>query len=164
MLLVFRQSHLELIDLEADAVLVPIGGGGLAAGIGLALSESSTKVIGVQLEGVDAMRRSLLGLPSKPITKNTIADGVAVTRPGSLSTELCRFYLDDILLVSEQDMLETMVSLARDHNIIVEGAGALAAAALPKVSGKVAAVLTGGNIDLELFARIVGSRSVQQVA
>jgi threonine dehydratase len=155
---------LELLPHNPDVVLIPVGGGGLAAGVGLAFSQSSTKVIGVQLKGVDSMNRRLKGLPERDIVKNLIADGIAVRNPGVLSTELCRRYLDDIVLVSNKEMLDTMVSLARNHNIIVEGAGALAAAALPYFSGNVVAVLTGGNIDLEVFAQILNKRNMRMVA
>ena len=156
---------LELLEENPDVILVPIGGGGLASGIGLACSNSLTRVIGVQLDGLDVMRRRLFNLSPMSSMPVTIADGVMVSNPGQLTEQLCRNYLDDVITVSEDEVIETVIQLADQHNIIVEGAGALAVAALPKIraTNKIA-VVTGGNIDLNVFSELILSRTMQKVA
>jgi threonine dehydratase len=156
---------LELLNHEPDVILVPIGGGGLASGIGLACAQSKTKVIGVQVEGVDSMRRSINELPRLDALQPTVADGISVAYTSPLTERLCKHYLDDIITVNEQEIIETMVRLASENNIIVEGAGAIAACALPKVPGrKKIAVVTGGNIDLQVFSELLLHQSIQRVA
>jgi threonine dehydratase len=139
--------------------------GGLAAGIGLSFADSSTRVIGVQLQNIDVMRRLLLQQPVANHLPSSVADGVVVREPGRLSTQLCRCYLDDIVVVTETEVIETMVVLSQKHKIIVEGAGALAVAAMSKVPGeKKIAVVSGGNIDLARFAELVRQREACWVA
>jgi threonine dehydratase len=156
---------LELLAENPDVILVPIGGGGLAAGVALACAKTKVRVVGVQVEGMDAMRRRLENLPDLPALGRSIADGVAVSNPGQLTEQLCRQYLDDIVIVSEADLRDAIVTLAARDNIIAEGAGALSFAALNKVSGrKKIAVITGGNIDLQLFTELVRRQRNRRVA
>jgi len=156
---------LELLSEKPDVILVPIGGGGLAAGVALACAKTKVRVVGVQVEGMDSMRRRLENLPDIPIFDRSIADGVAVANPGQLTEKLCRQHLDDIILVSEAEIRDTIVTLATRENIIVEGAGALSVAALNKVPGqRKIAVVTGGNIDLQVFSELILRQKNRRVA
>ncbi len=139
-----------------DAVVVPIGGGGLAAGVGLALQARGVRVIGVQLQGLDAMRRALqrdekLTAPL-PVT---IADGVRVRSAGALTARVCAKVLDDIVLVSEDEVRAAVVDLAMRDKVVAEGAGALAVAALSQVRARrPVAVVSGGNIDFRTLGAL----------
>lgn len=148
----------------AEAVVVPVGGGGLISGVALALKQTNpgVKVIGVQPDGSAAMYHSVragkLGTFPAP---NTIADGVAVKRPSELTLSVVRKYVDDIVLVSEAEIARAMLYLLERAKLVVEGAGALSLAALihgkvPSGSGGPAvALLSGGNVDTNLLARII---------
>lgn len=143
------------MDLRSgDVVLVPIGGGGLAAGISVWFGGTGVRVVGVQVEGVDAMSRLLRGEAARA-PGGTIADGLAVTRPGKLSGEICRQMLSEIVLVTEDQVRETVVDLATRDRLIVEGAGAAAVAALPLFGGvRRFVVVSGGNIDFARLAQL----------
>jgi threonine dehydratase len=132
---------------------VPIGGGGLAAGVALALKRHGVRIVGVQLQGVDAMARALAGdaAPIEPAA--TMADGVRVRAAGALTQPLLARLLDDLVIVTEHEMRAALVRLATEQRIVAEGAGALAVAALPRVSGRRKfAVVSGGNIDAATLA------------
>ena len=147
---------LELAALMPDVVLVPIGGGGLAAGVALALKSQGVKVIGAQVEGVDAMARALRGdtTPREPVA--TLADGVRVKEPGFLTRALLHDLLDDIVIVREAELRETLVRLALEEHVIAEGAGALALAAGRRIAGKrKCAVVSGGNLDAGMLAMLL---------
>jgi threonine dehydratase len=120
----------ELADAEADTVLVPIGGGGLAVGVALAL-RGKKRVFGVRMAG-----------------PNRVADGVRVKALGRLTRPLLAELLDGIILVTEDEVRRAMQGLLGEDRIVVEGAGALAPAALPKVDGVKVAIVSGGNVDL----------------
>jgi threonine dehydratase len=143
---------------EPDVVVVPIGGGGLAAGISVWLAPQGVRIVGAQVQGVDAMRRLLCGEP--PIAPApTVADGLSVRTPGQLSTALCRRWLDDIVVVTEEEVQKTVVELARHDKLIVEGAGAVSVAALAHVAGRRrVAVVSGGNLDFALLSRLSRER------
>ena len=144
---------LELLPLNPDVVLVPIGGGGLAAGNALVFRETGIRLVGVQIEGVDAMASALRGGPCSIEPRPTIADSLRVRRAGSLTQKICAECLDDVVLVTEEQTLEAMRSLASQERIRAEGAGAVAVAALSKVTGKrKVALISGGNTDLNLGA------------
>lgn len=143
-------------------ILAPVGGGGLAAGIGLVAGELArgVEVWGVEPEGSACLYRSLeAGEPVTLETVNTVADGLRVRRPGAIPFALARRYLKGVLLVSEGEILDTMAYLARECHLVVEPSGAVAAAALwagkldLKGRGAVA-VLSGGNVDPDLFCRV----------
>ncbi|MCD9032280.1 threonine dehydratase, partial [Luteimonas sp. Y-2-2-4F] len=150
--------------LEPDVVLVPIGGGGLAAGVALALRAAClpaarggrrVRVIGAQVEGVDAMARALRGEPATP-PRPTLADGVRVADPGRLTRRLLAELLDDIVIVREAELRETLVRLALEEHVIAEGAGALALAAGKRVAARrKCAVVSGGNLDAGVLARLL---------
>jgi threonine dehydratase len=146
---------LELLPLDPDVVVVPVGGGGLAAGIGLALEGSGIRLVGAQVEGVDAMRRALAGSPCDGAPPSTIADGLVVREPGALTRAICSRVLSDIVVVSEAEVEQAIVELAARDKMVVEGAGAVAVAALSKVRGKKrVAIVSGGNIDLAALASL----------
>ena len=147
---------MEIASLAPDAVLVPIGGGGLAAGVALALHAQGVRIIGAQVEHVDAMHRALRGQPEGPLPAATLADGVRVKQPGMLTREILSRLLDDIVIVREAELRETLVRLALEEHVIAEGAGALALAAGRRVVGKrKCAVVSGGNIDAAVLAGLL---------
>ena len=156
---------LELLEDVEDlaAVVVPIGGGGLASGIAIAVKEQrpEVKVIGVQAEACAPVAASLrAGEPVHAPRALTIADGIAVKQPGALTLELLERYLDEVVVVPEDDIAEAMVLLLERAKLVVEGAGAVGVAALlgERVGcpgqGTVVAVLSGGNVDPGLLASI----------
>ena len=154
---------LELLEQMPDLqqVIVPVGGGGLAAGVGLALKErgAGITVLGVQAAAVASAARSHgqdrpLAVPRRA----TLADGCAVPRVGAITLPLLNAYVDRIVTVSEESIILAMVWLLERANLVVEGVGALGLAAL--LSGAIdldgratAIVLSGGNIDVNLMAR-----------
>lgn len=157
---------LELAALAPDVVLVPIGGGGLAAGVALALKScidgaqswrrQKVRVIGAQVEGVDAMARALRGEHAAFDPVATLADGVRVRTPGVLTQRMLETLLDDIIIVREAELRETLVRLALEEHVIAEGAGALALAAGRRVAGKrKCAVVSGGNLDAAVLAQLL---------
>jgi threonine dehydratase len=147
---------LEIAAMSPDVVLVPIGGGGLAAGVALALKSQGVRIIGAQVEGVDAMARALQGDHSLREPAMTLADGVRVKQPGTLTKRILAELLDDVIIVREAELRETLVRLALEEHVIAEGAGALALAAGKRVAGKrKCAVVSGGNLDAAVLARLL---------
>jgi len=139
-----------------DVVIVPIGGGGLATGVALALKSQGVRVVGAQVEGVDSMARALRGDVRAFDPVPSLADGVRVKVPGLLTRRLLASLLDDMVIVREAELRETLVRLALEENIIAEGAGALALAAGRRVTGKrKCAVVSGGNIDAAVLAALL---------
>ena len=149
---------LELLEYKPDVVLVPIGGGGLASGLALSLRRFGVRVVGVQVEGVDSMKRSLLGMSPLRQPAETIADGVRVTRPGQLTRQICGEHLSGVVTVTETKVKETMVSLFTEEGLVTEGAGALATAALDQVSGdRKIALVSGGNVDRDVLRDLLAN-------
>ncbi len=147
---------IELAAHAPEAVLVPIGGGGLAAGVALALKSQGVRIIGAQVEGVDAMARALNGDASPIAPKATLADGTRVAEAGSLTREILSRLLDDLVIVREAELRETLARLMLEEHIVAEGAGALALAAGRRVaSRRKVAVVSGGNIDAAVFAQLL---------
>jgi threonine dehydratase len=154
----------ELLSFRPDVVVVPIGGGGLAAGVGTVLRRLGIRVVGVQVAGIDGFRRAWLGHPSvamppprdgRDAPPTTLADGLRVACPGRLTVPLCRDLLDDIVLVTEAEIADAVASLALVEKVVAEGAGAAAVAALPVIAGaRKVAVVSGGNIDAAVLARL----------
>lgn len=147
---------------DLDAVIVPIGGGGLIAGIACAVKQMQPdcKVFGVEPEGADSMRRSFAaGVPQAIDKVNTIADSLAAPHAAPYSFELCRRFVDELVLISDDAMRRAMGLLFADMKLAVEPAGSAATAALcgplrERLAGKrVGVILCGSNIDLETFAR-----------
>ncbi|MFM2719556.1 threonine ammonia-lyase [Microbacterium mcarthurae (nom. nud.)] len=154
----------DLPDLET--VIVGIGGGGLAAGVAAAVKARAAaegravRVIGVQAENSAAYPSSLAaGYPIQVSTTPTIADGIAVARPGDLPFELIREYVDEVVTVTEDDIARALLVLLERAKQVVEPAGAVGVAAI--LAGKVQAtgttvtILSGGNIDPLLLQRVV---------
>lgn len=139
---------------DVDYILVPIGGGGLISGIALAAKQINPdiKIIGVEPENAISMKESLAA--DKVITLDsvkTIADGTAVKTPGDLNFIITKEYVDDIITISDFEIMKVFTELVEKHKIIAEGSGALAVAAISKldVKGKnVVSLISGGNIDL----------------
>ena len=154
---------LEMLDAypDLDALLVPVGGGGMLAGMASAARElkPGISLIGVQTMRFPSMHAALKGLKSA-FGGNTIADGIAVREPGNLTLEIIRTLVDDIVLVDEGDIEEAMLLLLEIEKTVVEGAGAVALAGLmcnrERFAGKkVGLVLCGGNIDPLMLADII---------
>ena len=147
---------IELAAHAPDTVLVPIGGGGLAAGVALALKSQGVRIVGAQVEGVDAMARALRGDTSPIVPAATLADGTRVAQAGELTRRILANLLDDIIIVREAELRETLARLMLEEHIVAEGAGALALAAGRRVaSRRKVAVVSGGNIDAAVFAQLL---------
>jgi threonine dehydratase len=156
---------LELLDqVEAlDAVIVPVGGGGLVAGVALALKAArpAVRVIGVQAAATPAMEQALqAGARVRVPAGATIADGIAVRQVGAMTFALAAELVDDIVLVDEEELANAVLLLLEIEKTVVEGAGAAPLAALLNRSlgladRRVALILSGGNIDVTMLARII---------
>ncbi len=147
---------------QVRTVVVPTGGGGLLAGIALAVKSQrpDVRVIGVQAKGAAAYPASLeRGMPVPLTAMKTMADGIAVGLPGELTFAAVRAYVDDIVTVSEESMSRALLALVERAKLVVEPAGAAAVAALmeaPHSLGNPAvAVLSGGNIDPILLGKVI---------
>ena len=156
---------LELIEQvhDADAVIVPVGGGGLISGIAYALKtlNPKIKVYGVQAAGASAMKNSMeKGELDELKSVSTIADGIAVKKPGTLTYELCSKYVDKIVSVTDDEISAAILALMEKQKLVTEGAGASPVAAVMfnkvDVKGqKVVCVLSGGNIDVTILSRVI---------
>ena len=156
---------LELLDQlpDIEAVIVPIGGGGLISGIAYALKslEPSVKVYGVQAEGAASMQKSVSrGYRECLNSVSTVADGIAVKEPGEHTFDLCSKYVDDIVTVSEDEICAAILALMEQQKLIAEGAGAVAVAAamfnkVPVAGKKVVCIVSGGNIDVTILNRVI---------
>ena len=166
---------LELLEQHPDleAVIVPVGGGGLIAGIGCALKETNSRiqVIGVQPARLPSVKVALS--EGKPVTLPaavTIADGIAVRRAGEQTLPLIQKYVDDIVTVEEEEIANAVLLLLEREKVLAEGAGAAALGALvnrripmlstsararDNASKKIIVLVSGGNIDVTLLARII---------
>ena len=156
---------LELIEQlpDLDAVLVPIGGGGLISGIAYTLKTVNprVKVYGVQAIGAPSMKNSVEnGNVEELSSVSTIADGIAVKKPGDLTYEICRQYVDEIVTVSDDEISAAILALMEQHKLVTEGAGAVAVAAamfgkVDLAGKKAVCVLSGGNIDVTILSRVI---------
>lgn len=144
-------------------VVVPLGGGGLASGVAIAVKSArpDVEVVGVQVDRFAAFPASLqAGAPVEVPPALTIADGIAVKRPGELTLGLIREWLDEVVVVADDDVAEAIVLLMEQAKLVVEGAGAVGVAAVlggkvaPAPEGATVVVLSGGNIDAGLLASI----------
>ena len=156
---------LELIDQlpDLDAVIVPIGGGGLISGIAYTLKtvNPKIKVYGVQAVGAPSMKKSIDDGEIEELSSvSTIADGIAVKKPGDTTYEICKKYVDDIVTVTDDEISAAILALMEKHKLVTEGAGAVSVAAamfnkVPVQGKKVACVLSGGNIDVTILSRVI---------
>lgn len=148
---------------DIDAVIVPIGGGGLASGIALAVKSLNPqiKVYGVQASGAASMFTSLKENQIIHLSNvSTIADGIAVKEPGINTFDLCRKYIDDVVTVSDDEVAAAILTLIEQHKLIAEGAGAVAVAAamfnkIPIKGKKTVCIVSGGNVDVTILSRII---------
>ena len=146
-----------------DAVIVPIGGGGLISGIAFTLKmiNPSIKVYGVQASGAPSMYNSVRDGNIETLERvSTIADGIAVKQPGDLTYEIVSKYVDEIVTVSDDEISAAILTLMEQHKLVTEGAGAVSVAAAMfdklDIDGKrVACVLSGGNIDVTILSRVI---------
>ncbi|MBQ8787512.1 MAG: threonine ammonia-lyase [Oscillospiraceae bacterium] len=146
-----------------DAVVVPIGGGGLISGIAYTVKQirPSVKVYGVQVAGAPSMFNSINNGEIECLSSvSTIADGIAVKKPGENTYALVKEYVDEIALVSDDEVASAILALVEKQKMIAEGAGATAVAAVMfnkfDLKGKrVAAVVSGGNIDVTSLSRVI---------
>lgn len=148
---------------ELDAIVVPVGGGGLISGIAYTVKTlcPEVKVYGVQASGAPSMANSIRdGKIEELASVSTIADGIAVKTPGTLTYELCQKYVDEIVTVTDDEISAAILTLMEQQKLVTEGAGAAAVAAVMfnkvDVKGKKAVcVLSGGNIDVTILSRVI---------
>ncbi len=148
---------------DIDAVIVPVGGGGLISGIAYTLKtlNPAVKVYGVQASGAPSMKKSIADGKIEELTSvSTIADGIAVKMPGDLTYEICKQYVDDIVTVTDDEISAAILALMEQHKLVTEGAGAVSVAAAMfnkvDVKGKrVVCLLSGGNIDVTILSRVI---------
>ncbi len=148
------------------AVILPIGGGGLISGTAIALKETNPKIkiIGVQTSYYPQMKENFTQVDLNETAGRTIADGIAVKKPGDLNTEIVKDYVDEIITVDDDEISQALFHLMENDNIIAEGAGAAALATLVTESSEIVrslpsnsdicCVVSGGNIDTSLLSRI----------
>ena len=148
---------------ELDAVIVPIGGGGLISGIAYTIKtiNPKVKVYGVQASGAPSMKKSIDDGEIEELSSvSTIADGIAVKKPGDNTYAICQKYVDEIVTVTDDEISAAILALMEQHKLVTEGAGAVSVAAamfdkVPVAGKKVACVLSGGNIDVTILSRVI---------
>lgn len=148
---------------DMDAVIVPIGGGGLISGVAYTIKSLNPriKVYGVQASGAPSMLNSIHDAHIEKLESVlTIADGIAVKQPGSLTYDLCSKYVDDIVTVTDDEISAAILALMEQHKLVTEGAGAVAVAAamfgkVDLTGKKTVCLLSGGNIDVTILSRVI---------
>ena len=148
---------------DLDAVVVPVGGGGLISGIAFTIKTlfPNVKVYGVQAAGAASMENSLKKGEIETLSSvATIADGIAVKRPGDLTYEICKKYVDEVVTVTDNEISAAILALMEKQKLVTEGAGAAAVAAVMfgkvDIQGKkTVCVLSGGNIDVTILSRVI---------
>ena len=148
---------------DLDAIIVPIGGGGLISGIAYTMKSlnPNVKIYGVQAAGAPSMMNSIRDSRIETLESVvTIADGIAVKQPGELTYELCSRYVDEIVTVTDDEISAAILALMEQHKLVTEGAGAVAVAAamFGKVDlegKKTVCLLSGGNIDVTILSRVI---------
>ena len=156
---------LELLDQlpDVEAVVVPVGGGGLISGIAFAIKSlnPNVKVYGVQAAGAPSMVQSLEKKRKEMLASvSTIADGIAVKQPGDLTYEICSKYVDGFVTVTEDEICAAILQLLEAEKVIAEGAGAASVAAVmynkvPVKGKKTICVVSDGNIDVTILNRVI---------
>jgi threonine ammonia-lyase len=148
---------------DVEAVIVPIGGGGLISGVAFAIKtiKPDVKIYGVQAEGAPSMLNSIKGCERIRLDSvSTIADGIAVKEPGENTFELCSKYVDEIVTVSDDEIAAAILTLIEQHKLVAEGAGAVSVAAamfnkVPIKGKKTVCIVSGGNIDVTSLNRVI---------
>ncbi|MGM9851981.1 MAG: threonine ammonia-lyase [Muribaculaceae bacterium] len=156
---------LEILEQKPDveAIIVPIGGGGLISGVAYAVKtlRPDVKVYGVQAAGAPSMAKSLVdGERCHLQAVSTIADGIAVKEPGINTFEMCKRYVDEVVTVNDDETAAAILALIEQQKLVAEGAGAVAVAAamfgkLPIAGKKVVCLVSGGNIDVNTLSRVI---------
>ena len=148
---------------DLDAVIVPVGGGGLISGVAFTIKQlrPKVKVYGVQAKGAASMVNSVKNKKIQCLDSvSTIADGIAVKEPGDKTFDLVNKYVDEIVTVSDDEISSAILTLMEQQKLVAEGAGAVPIAAvmfdkLPIKGKKVACLLSGGNIDVTILSRVI---------
>ncbi len=148
---------------DIDAIIVPVGGGGLISGIASVVKQirPQVKVYGVQASGAPSMVKSIEdGAIEKLASVSTVADGIAVKQPGENTFKYVKEYVDDMAVVSEDEICSAILTLIEKQKMVAEGAGAVSVAAamfnkFPLEGKKVVSVVSGGNIDVTILSRII---------
>ena len=151
-----------------DIILVPIGGGGLISGIAYAAKQikPDIKIIGVEPEGAASAKKSIAENKVIELAEaNTIADGTAVKKIGDINFKYIKEYVDDIITVSDYELMEAFLLLVEKHKIIAENSGILSVAALKKLNLKgknIVSVLSGGNIDVLMISSMINKGLIRR--
>ncbi len=148
---------------DVEAVIVPVGGGGLISGVAFALKslKPDVKVYGVQAQGAASMLRSIEDAHRECLPSvSTVADGIAVKEPGEITFDICRKYVDGIVTVTEDEICTAILALMEQQKLIAEGAGAVSVAAamfnkVPVAGKKTICLVSGGNIDVTILSRVI---------
>lgn len=148
---------------DVEAVIVPVGGGGLISGVAFALKslKPDVKVYGVQAQGAASMLRSIEDAHRECLPSvSTVADGIAVKEPGEITFDMCRKYVDGIVTVIEDEICAAILALMEQQKLIAEGAGAVSVAAamfnkVPVAGKKTICLVSGGNIDVTILSRVI---------
>ena len=148
---------------DVDAVIVPVGGGGLISGVAYAIKalNPNVKVYGVQASGAPSMVKSVKeGKIKKLASVTTIADGIAVKEPGDLTFDLVSQYVDELVTVTDDEVAAAILALIEQQKLCAEGAGAVSVAAamfnkVPVAGKKVVCLVSGGNIDVTILSRVI---------
>ena len=148
---------------DVEAVIVPVGGGGLISGVAFALKslKPDVKVYGVQAQGAASMLRSIEDAHRECLPSvSTVADGIAVKEPGEITFDMCNKYVDEIVTVSEDEICAAILALMEQQKLIAEGAGAVSVAAamfnkVPVAGKKTICLVSGGNIDVTILSRVI---------
>ena len=148
---------------DVDAVIVPVGGGGLISGVAFAIKQlnPNVKVYGVQAAGAPSMVKSVKeGKIKRLASVTTIADGIAVKEPGDLTYDLVTKYVDELVTVSDDEIAAAILALIEQQKLCAEGAGAVSVAAamfnkVPVAGKKVVCLVSGGNIDVTILSRVI---------
>lgn len=153
---------------DADYILVPVGGGGLISGVALAAKRinPNVKVVGVEPDGANAMKESVTRNELVKLNfVDTIADGVAVKKPGDLAFEIIKDYVDEIMTVSDVEIMEAFLLLLEKHKLVAENAGILSLAGLKKLNvwnKKVVCLISGGNTDVVTVSTLINKGLVSR--
>ncbi len=153
----------KILSGNVDAVVVPIGGGGLISGVAFAVKSlnPNVKVYGVQAAGAPSMYNSVKAHEQQTLSSvSTFADGIAVKHPGDITYQMCEKYVDEIVTVTDDEIATAILAMIEQHKMVSEGAGAVSVAACMfnkiDVKGKnVVCVVSGGNIDVTILSRVI---------
>lgn len=155
----------EQLNNNVDTILCPIGGGGIISGIAVAAKalNPNIKIVGVQTENIPSMKESMAnGKITTAFKDTTIADGIAVKTPGDLTFEIIHELVDEVVIVTEEEIADAILFMMESQKIVSEGAGAVCTAALlsgkyvPEKDQNVVCIISGGNVDVNTLYRIIG--------